>query len=158
MQTNLLTVSDMLLKSLNAFQHTMTSEDMASALVGIARLQLRCSFPGGGSAPGSFLEALPRTLINMDSVQVANCMWALGKYGVTWDSLPYRVQKAYKAAMVRVGPKMTPLAVANTIHGNFLSCRFLLYHKIRNSYPLGGLIDMSSPFRLPLLSVLHHII
>lgn len=112
----------MLLKSLNGFQHTMTSEDMALALVGIARLQIRCSFPGGGSAPNSFLEALPRTLINMDSMQVANCMWALGKYGVTWDSLTYRVQKAYKTAIVRVGPKMSPLAVANTIHGNLPCC------------------------------------
>lgn len=129
MQTNLLTVSDILLKSLNAFQHTMTSEDMALALVGVARLQIRCSYPGGGSAPGCFLEALPRTLANMDSIQVANCMWALGKYGVTWDSLTYKVQKAYEGAIVRVGPKMSPLAVANTIHGKF----FFVAHVTENN-------------------------
>ena len=109
----------MLLASLDASQHSMTCEDMALALVGLARLGIRCKSrtPSGGSPSGSFLESLPRTLAHMDSLQVANSMWALGKYGVTWDSLTLPVQKAYKAAIARVGPKMSPLAVANTIHG-----------------------------------------
>jgi hypothetical protein len=65
----------------------------------------------------SFLEALSRTLISMDSMQVANCMWALGKYGIRWDSLTVNVQKAYQQAIIRVAFKMNSMAVANTIHG-----------------------------------------
>lgn len=114
-------VSDMLLASLDTSRHLMTCEDMALALVGLARLGIRCpaSITSGGPPSGSFLTALPRTLVGMDSSQVANCMWALGKYGVTWNSLTLPVQKAYKAAIARTGPKMSPLAVANTIHGKF---------------------------------------
>jgi hypothetical protein len=53
----------------------------------------------------------------MDSMQVANCMWALGKYGIRWDSLTVNVQKAYQQAIIRVAFKMNSMAVANTIHG-----------------------------------------
>lgn len=93
----------------------MTSEDMALTLVGLARQGLRS--PSSAASNGSFLESLPRTLLLMDSTQIANCMWALGKYGILWDTLTPKVQKAYEAAITRAGPKMTPFAIANTIHG-----------------------------------------
>lgn len=106
----------------------MTSEDMSLALVGLARQGNRISSRAVFS--GSFLEALPRTLTLMDGMQVANCMWALGKYGVLWDSLTLKVQEAYKAAVMRVGPKMSPLAVANTIHGTVsFSMRSLIVYE-----------------------------
>lgn len=34
----------------------------------------------GDSVGVVFLEALPHALVSMDSIQVANCMWALGVY------------------------------------------------------------------------------
>lgn len=71
----------------------------------------------GTAYSSSFLEALSRTLISMDSMQVANCMWALGKYGIRWDSLTANVQKAYQQSIIRVAFKMNSMAVANTIHG-----------------------------------------
>jgi hypothetical protein len=114
-QDNIPALTDILLERLDGLQHAMTSEDMSLALVGLARQGNRISSTAVFS--GSFLEALPRTLTSMDAMQVANCMWALGKYGVLWDSLTLKVQEAYKAAVTRVGPKMSPLAVANTIHG-----------------------------------------
>lgn len=115
-------VTDVLLSRLDALQLYMTSEDMSLALVGLARQGARCSSTGVVS--GSFLEALPRTLLSMDSMQVANCMWALGKYGILWDSLTLKTQKSYKAAITRVGPKMAPVAVANTIHGELSQLPF----------------------------------
>ena len=93
----------------------MTSEDMALTLVGLARQGVRS--PHSAAPSGSFLESLPRTLLLMDSTQIANCMWALGKYGILWESLTPKVQKSYEAAITRAGPKMTPFAIANTIHG-----------------------------------------
>eukprot|EP00596_Hydrurales_sp_CCMP1899_P006793 CAMPEP_0119051996 /NCGR_PEP_ID=MMETSP1177-20130426/73436_1 /TAXON_ID=2985 /ORGANISM="Ochromonas sp, Strain CCMP1899" /LENGTH=1626 /DNA_ID=CAMNT_0007031409 /DNA_START=104 /DNA_END=4981 /DNA_ORIENTATION=- len=117
---NMQVVVDLLLKQLDYSQHSMTSNEMALALVGLGRLGLKSPSGTGGSGTAyssSFLEALSRTLISMDSMQVANCMWALGKYGIRWDSLTVNVQKAYQQAIIRVAFKMNSMAVANTIHG-----------------------------------------
>jgi hypothetical protein len=54
---------------------------------------------------------------DMVFLQVSSTLWAMGKINIKWDALPIRTRQAVGAAIVRTAPTMTPLCVANTIHG-----------------------------------------
>jgi hypothetical protein len=109
----MLDVCDMIIERLDSSRDVLTSSDISMALLGLARLGLGCQTV----AKDSFLEALPRTMNLMDDQQVANVVWSMGKIGTHWDTLPIRIQKGVAGAIVRTIPKMSPLGVANTIHG-----------------------------------------
>ena len=105
-------VTDLLLERLEQSVDYMLGIDLSLALVGLARLGIRI-------ADASFLRALPRTLPEMDENHVANSIWALGKIGVKWDALSLEIRQAISRSIERMCDKMTPYAVASTIHGTF---------------------------------------
>jgi hypothetical protein len=115
----MLEVTDLLLERIEGSVDYMSGADLSLALVGLARLGIRV-------AGASFLGALPRTVPNMDENHLANSIWALGKIGVAWSSLSPEVKLSMTRAIEKSSGKMTPYAVANTIHGKRL-CVAVLY-------------------------------
>lgn len=66
----------------------------------------------------TLFDGLPRTMAAMDALQLSTSLWAMGKLGFLWDDLSVDLQKVINLAVIRLQKSMTPICVANTIHGN----------------------------------------
>lgn len=111
---DMLHVMDLALERLDQSRDFLDGKDVTTALVGIARLGLKMRI-----YPGHFLSSLAgsKGLRVMSSSEVAICIWALGKVGTSWDSLPLALRKAISDAIARNGQRMVANDIANTIYG-----------------------------------------
>lgn len=107
-------IFNLLIENLIRHRSTLSEEDMSVLLIGFVRIGL----PFLNEASLSLLDALPRTMRIMDSQQVANTVWALGKLGVSWDSLSLRQRKAVLESITTCfSRRMTAQGLANIIQG-----------------------------------------
>eukprot|EP01038_Epipyxis_sp_PR26KG_P005273 gene5273-7325_t len=109
----MLRVYDSILERLTYHRNTISGADTCLSFDGLARIGIKCN----SKSLELFLTALPRSIQVMDSFQLSNSLWAMGKIGIQWDSLPLKTQKAIGLAIVRTCSSMTAMCVANSIHG-----------------------------------------
>lgn len=110
----MLSVMDLALERLDQSRDFLGGKDVTTALVGIARLGLRVRI-----YPGHFLSSLSgsKGFSVMSGGEVGSCIWALGKVGTSWDSLPLSLRKSISDAIARKGQDMNTNDVANTVYG-----------------------------------------
>lgn len=117
----MLALSDLLVERLHHWSRAMSAGELALSLLGLARLGIKAPNPSilsaSSSASSSFFNAVPRVVAEMSPGQVADTMWALGKIGALWDDFSPRTQQTIASAVMRTSASMTPLHIANTIHG-----------------------------------------
>jgi len=65
----------------------------------------------------TFFDVLPRAMQSMDVSQLSSSLWALGKIGFLWDELSFDMQRTINQGITSTSTSMSPMCVANTIHG-----------------------------------------
>lgn len=120
----MIVLSDLLVERLHHWSRVMSGGELALSLLGLARLGIKApdsssilSASSSASSSNSLFNAVPRAVAEMSPGQVADTMWALGKIGALWDGFSLRTQQAISSAVIRTSASMTPLHIANTIHG-----------------------------------------
>jgi len=68
----------------------------------------------------TFFDVLPRVIQSMDVSQLSSSLWALGKIGFLWDELSFDMQRTINQGISSTSKSMSPICVANTIHGYWL--------------------------------------
>ena len=110
-------VIDSLLEQFISCKEVVTDVQFSTILVGFARLGLTSVSYYRRRNAASFFSAIPRVVATMDSTSLSKTVWAMGKIGFTWDSLPKASQTAISKAIIKRAPNMSPRSVANIIHG-----------------------------------------
>jgi hypothetical protein len=128
-----MSLTDLLLEQVEKLSSTMSAADLSTCFTIFAKqgikfaidlktfqsneLEGRSKIARRRDAIPKYIDALVRVLPMMDSVQLANTIWSLGKSGLTWDATPIRIQKAISGAVSTLFPQFNAYCVANVIHG-----------------------------------------
>lgn len=123
-------LTELILERLEELGPACNAIELSQCLTGLAKLGIKChdkmsrglkrhdSVSKRSDVLPSFVEILPQRLMKMDDVMLANTLWAMGKIGLLWDSLPLKVQSAICNAIVsQAAKKFSAYATSNTIHG-----------------------------------------
>eukprot|EP01039_Chlorochromonas_danica_P003366 gene3367-3691_t len=123
-------LTELILERLEELGPACNAIELSQCLTGLAKLGIKChdkmsrglkrhdSVSKRSDVLPSFVEILPQRLMKMDDIMLANTLWAMGKIGLLWDSLPLKVQSAICNAIVaQAAEKFSAYATSNTIHG-----------------------------------------
>lgn len=127
-----------MLQRIDTISSRATPSDLSTLIVALAQLGIKF-FPGYTSSPSHspadeprhdnvvsskdelprYLDALVRLMPSMTAIELSTTLWALGKSGILWDSMPLRVQKSIIMSIANIAPALNPFCLASCIHGMF---------------------------------------
>lgn len=122
---DMVVIADLLLERLEEINAEISGESLSQALIGLTRLGVK--FMGSGKSHSSrsndrvpgYIHALVRTVPDMSPSALSMTLWAIGKSGYVWDSLPLQVKRIISSAIIEKREHFNSNGIANTIHGIF---------------------------------------